>query len=419
MLVTWKQNLKHLSRDEYNLLKEMCYLSKNVYNESLYNIRQHYFAEGSYLRYESNYPIEKLSENYKLLGANLAQQTMKCADAAFKSFFALLKLVEKKQYSKDAVRIPHYLKKDALYPIHLPESFMKEDGTMIVPMSPQLKKETKTRVVLHFPPYIRDKKVHQIHIVPKQGGKWFEVRYMFDDVDAQQTELDQTRALAIDLGVSNFATCATSDGNAFIIDGKKLKSQNQWYNKERARLSSIKDKQKIKGDTKLLSAMTEKRNRRIQDFIYCATKYIVEYCLKNNIKNVIVGYNDGFQESPNLGKVRNQQFTMLPYGKFKQRLKFLCQRCNLTYVEQEESYTSKASFFDNDDVPAWNPQNPKQGYFTGKRIKRGLYQRQNGQVLNADVNGALNILRKSKLNQINHLEQCRGEVISPLRIRLA
>ena len=419
MLVAWKQNLKHLSKDQFNLLRQMCHFSKNVYNESLYNIRQHYFAEGSYLRYESNYPIEKLSENYKLLGANLAQQTMKCVDASFKSFFALLKLVEKKQYSRDAVKIPHYLKKDALYPIHLPESFMKEDGTMVVPMSPQLKKETKTRIVLHFPPYVRDKKVHQIHIIPKQGGKWFEARYLFDDDNPTVFSTDETKALAIDLGVSNFATCATSDGYAFIIDGKKIKSINQWYNKENARLSSIKDKQKISQDTNLISRITEKRNRQVQNFIYCSAKYVVSYCLNNNIRNIVIGYNDGFQDSPNLGKVGNQQFTMLPYGKFKQRLKFLCQRHKLNYIEQEESYTSKASFFDNDEMPIWNPLNPKQGSFTGKRIKRGLYRRSNGQILNADVNGALNILRKSKLNQINHLEQCRGEVITPLRIRLS
>ena len=95
---------------------------------------------------------------------------------------------------------------------------------MVVPMSPQLKKETKTRIVLHFPPYVRDKKVHQIHIIPKQGGKWFEARYLFDDDNPTVFSTDETKALAIDLGVSNFATCATSDGYAFIIDGKKIKS---------------------------------------------------------------------------------------------------------------------------------------------------------------------------------------------------
>lgn len=418
MLVTWKQNLKHLSKDEYLLLREMCRLSKNVYNESLYNIRQHYFAEKSFLRYEANYPIEKLSENYKLLGANLAQQTMKCVDSAFRSFFALLKLVEKRQYSRDAVRIPHYLPKDGLYPLHLPESFMKEDGTMLIPMSPLMKKRTDIRIKLNFPPQIRDKKIHQIHIVPKQGGKWFEATYLFDIEDTEKIDLDQTKALAIDLGINNFATCATSDGHAFIIDGKKIKSQNQWYNRYRVRLSSIKDRQKIKGDTKLMSRITEKRNHQIQDFIYCSAKYIVNYCVKNRIGNVVIGYNDGFQDRVNLGKINNQKFVMIPYGKFKDRLKFLCERYHINYQEQEESYTSKASFLDNDEMPVWNPRNPVQGSFSGKRIKRGLYQTKHGTLINADVNGALNIMRKSKLTDLSVL-QCRGEVITPTRIRLS
>ena len=396
----------------------MCHLSKDVYNESLYNIRQHYFKEHVFLRYEANYPIEKLSENYKLLGANLAQQTMKCVDSAFRSFFALLKLAEKKQYSRDAIRIPHYLPKDGLYPIHIPESTMKEDGTMIIPMSPAMKKKTETKITLHFPPFIRDKKVHQIHIVPKQGGRWFEARYLFDAEYEEVTNLDETKALAIDLGVDNFATCVTSDNHAFIIDGIKLKSQNQWYNKERARLSSIKDKQRIKGDTRLLSAITEKRNRQYQDFVYCSAKYIVNWCINHNIKNVVVGYNDGFQKSPNMLSKTKQLFCSIPYGQFKNRLRFLCDRHEINYIEQEESYTSKASFFDNDEMPIWNARNPVQGSFSGKRVHRGLYQRANGQLLNADVNGALNILRKSKLNQIQHLEQCRGEVITPSRIRL-
>lgn len=111
MIATWKQNLKKLSSREYKFLLEMAHLSKNVYNESLYNIRQHYFAEGSYLKYEANYPLMKASENYKLLGVQVAQQTMKCVDWAFRSFFGLLKLVKNKQFSKDQVRIPHYLPK--------------------------------------------------------------------------------------------------------------------------------------------------------------------------------------------------------------------------------------------------------------------------------------------------------------------
>jgi len=421
MLVTWKQNLKHLSKDEYLLIKEMCRLSKNVYNESLYNIRQHYFSEQVFLNYEANYPIEKNSENYKLLGANLAQQTMKCVDSAFRSFFALKKLVDKKQYSKDAVRIPHYLPKDGLYPIHIPaQQVSLSDGQLIIPMSQIMRKENsdKKKIRINIPPYIQDKKVHQIHIVPKQNGKWFEARYIFDDEDVDVEISDKSKALAIDFGINNFATCATSDGHAFIIDGKKIKSINQWYNKERARLSSIKDHQKLgKKSTAREAQLSAKRSRRIDDFIYCSAKYIVNYCIEHNIGNLVIGYNDGFQDKPNLGKVNNQTFVMLPYGRFKSRLEYLCNLAGITYVKQEESYTSQASFWDKDEIPVWNPDNPQQGIFSGKRAHRGCYRRSNGQLINADVNGALNILRKSNVVDLSVLYS-RGAVVAPLRIRL-
>ena len=416
MLITWKQNLKNLKKKEFDLLYHMCRLSKNVYNEALYNIRQHYFAEGEYLRYESNYYLMKDSENYKRLGANVAQQTMRCVDASFKSFFSLLDGVKKNKFSISKVSIPRYLDKDGLYPLHFPQASTK-DGYFLVSMSPELRRSTDVRLKIKMPPYLVDKHIRQIHIVPRYNGKFFEVRYMFDEDEVEQPVLDYSKVLAIDLGVNNFATCATSDYNAFIIDGKKIKSINQWYNKELSRLSSIKDHQKIKGWTKKQYTITQKREKRIQDYIYCSAKYIVNYCIENQIGNIVVGYNDGFQDAPTLGKVNNQQFVMLPFGKFKSRIKELCDRYGINYTTQEESYTSKASFFDNDEIPKWNPQNPHQGKFSGKRIKRGLYQTAEGKLLNADVNGALNILRKSNLNAITpDSKQCRGQVISPLRI---
>ncbi len=423
VLKAWKCNLKGLSRKEYEILRDMCHASKNVYNSALYNIRQNYFQQGEFLRYEANYFLMKDSEDYNYLG-NVAQQSMKAAGNAFQAFFALCKKVKQGSYSADAVRIPHYLKKDSLYKVEFnsPRDQQKhiEQGFYIVPMSRFLSnKYPGVKVNLQVPPHIRDKRVRQIHIIPRKNGKYFESVFIFDDEISDNRELDQSKALAIDLGINNFATCATSDGNAFIIDGRMLKSQNQWYNKERARLSSIKDCQHISGDTFRISKLTEKRNRRVDYFIYCASKYIVNYCISHHIANLVVGYNEGFQDSPRMNKKTKQIFCLLPYGKFKQRLKLLCERYDLNYNEQEESYTSKASFFDNDSMPIWNPLNPKQGIFSGDRIHRGLYKRCNGVTLNADVNGALNILRKSKLNQINHLEQCRGEVVTPLRIRLS
>lgn len=413
---SWKQNLKHLTSKQYQMLREMCHLSKNVYNESLYNIRQHYFSEGSYLRYEANYPLMKTSENYKRLGANVAQQTMRNADYSFKSFFGLLKLAKSGKYESWRIRLPHYLPKDGLFKLCLTQAQIK-DGKFRVPVSPKLRKEYPEKIMIGIPEYIQDKKIHQIHIVPKHNGKFFEVVYMFDDEEPEQVELDGSKFLGIDLGVNNLATCVTNEGKSFIIDGKKLKSINQWYNKELARLSSIKDKQKIKGFTNQQYLITRKRNNRVQNYLYCAAKKIIQYCLNNQIGNLVVGYNDGFQETPNLGKVNNQNFVMIPLGKLKSRLEYLCKQYGINFVLQEESYTSKASFFDDDEMPKWNPQNPKQGIFSGKRVYRGLYQTSTGYKFNADVNGALNILRKSKLLDLSVL-QCRGDVNTPLRIRV-
>lgn len=414
---SWKQNLKHLTSRQYQMLREMCHLSKNVYNESLYNIRQHYFSEGSYLRYEANYPLIKTSENYKRLGANVAQQTMRNADYSFKSFFGLLKLAKSGKYESWRIRLPHYLPKDGLFKLCLTQAQIK-DGKFRVPVSPELRKEYPEKVMIGIPEYIRDKKIHQIHIVPKHNGKFFEVVYMFDDEEPEQVKLNNLKFLGIDLGVNNLATCVTTnEGESFIIDGKKLKSINQWYNKELARLSSIKDKQKVKGFTNQQYLITRKRNNRVQNYLYCAAKKIIQYCLNNQIGNLVVGYNDGFQENTNLGKVNNQNFVMIPLGKLKSRLEYLCKQYGIIFVLQEESYTSKASFFDNDEMPKWNPQSPKQGNFSGKRVHRGLYQTSTGYKFNADVNGALNILRKSKLVDLSVLQR-RGDVNTPLRIRV-
>ena len=412
--------MKHLTSQQYEYLREMCRLSKNVYNESVYNIRQHYFSDGSYLRYEANFGQMKFSENYINLGSNVAQATMRAADQSFKSFFGLLKKAKNGTYENWKVKLPGYLDKDGMYPItfiHAGEADLSK-GRFKVPMSKYLRsKYSGMKFYIDVPEYIRDKKVHVISIVPKYGGKYFESRFVFEDSCTQKCDLDYTKALSIDLGVNNFATCATSTGESFIIDGRKIKSINQWYNKENARLSSIKDLQGIKCCTKRQYLLARKRNRRIDDLIYKSAKYIISYCINNYIGNLVVGYNDGFQDKVDMGKVNNHKFAMLPYGQFKSRLEYLCSKYEIKFTTQEESYTSKASFWDRDEIPKWNPLNPKQGRFSGSRIHRGLYKTKSGNLLNADVNGALNILRKSNVVPLDGLYSS-GTVLVPTRIRL-
>ena len=419
---TWKSNLKRLNRKDYEILRDMCHASKNVYNAAIYNIRQHFCEQGVFLRYEANYHLMVGTEAYDYLG-NVAQQTMKAADNAFKAFFALMKKYKQRTYSV-CPNLPHYLPKDGLYKVEFnsprDQQTNIEQGFYQLPMSRFLsKKYNGHKILIAVPPYLRDKRIRQIQVVPKANGKYFEARFVFDDVELEIIELDATKALAVDLGVNNFATCVTTEGNSFIIDGKKLKSINQWYNKENARLSTIKEHQKLsKKATNLQAQKAAKRSRQIQDFIYCAAKRIVQHCIEHQIGHIVVGYNDGFQDRPKLGRVNNQAFTMLPYGAFKSRLEYLCNLAQIQYTEQEESYTSQASFWDRDIMPTWNPDNPTTvKNFSGRRLHRGLYRRNNGTLLNADVNGALNILRKSNVVDLSVLYS-RGEVITPSRIRV-
>ena len=219
--------------------------------------------------------------------------------------------------------------------------------------------------------------------------------------------------------MNNLATCVTSEGDSFIIDGRRLKSINQWYNKQNARLQSIKDKQKFgKGITEQQKRILRKRNNRVNDYISKAAKMIVKYCLTHNIGNLVCGYNAIFQQKSNIGKVNNQNFVNIPFGQFRDKLTYLCELNGIIYTEQEESYTSKASFWDEDKIPVHNADSQQHYTFSGQRIQRGLYRTTTGKTLNADVNGALNILRKSSVVALSGLYS-RGEVATPVRIRIA
>ena len=218
------------------------------------------------------------------------------------------------------------------------------------------------------------------------------------------------------MGVSNLCTCVTSDGDSFILDGRKLKSYNQWYNKENARLQSIKDKQKLgKSLTKRQVTLLRRHENRIRDYLGKTAKKIIDYCLEHSIGNLVLGKNKGFQHKSNIGKVNNQTFVQMPFYKLQQKLEYQCELYGIDMIEQEESYTSRASFWDKDEIPVYGDS--KQYSFSGKRIKRGLYQTSSGRLLNADANGALNILRKSNVVSLDGLYS-RGELNTPVRIRV-
>jgi len=417
MYLTIKQQVKHLTKEEYNILRELCKISKNLTNQAIYNVRQYYFQEKQYLRYESNYHEMKYLENYKLLNADISQQILKNVDQMFKSFFALIKLAKQGKYNFKHIRLPNYLPKNSYSNLIIGQVRIKDDNILMIPYSNTFKKKYKVnRINIKIPQVLENKEIKQIQIIPKFNARFFEIQYIYE-IQEENIKLNINNALAIDLGVSNLCTCVTNTGKSFIIDGRKLKSINQFFNKQNAKLRSIKDKQNILRQTKQQFLISRKRKNRIDDYINKTCRYVINYCLSNNIGTLVVGYNQSFQCKANLGKRNNQIFTQLPFGKIREKLEYLCKRYNINYILQEESYTSKASFFDNDELPIYNADNPQTYEFSGKRIKRGLYQTRNNYLFNADCNGALNILRKSSVVDLSILYG-RGALDTPKRIRI-
>ena len=416
MYLTVKQQIKHLSKEDYKSIKELCHIAKNLTNEAIYNVRQYYFTEDKFLKYERNYKLLKNSPNYKELNSNMAQQILKEVDGSFKSFFGLIKLAKQGKYSFKDCKLPRYLPKDGYTTLVI--SFVRLNGNkLMLPFSNNFKKTHKV-VEITIPPVLLDKKVKEIRILPKANARYFEIQYIYE-TECIQRNLNIQNALALDLGVNNLVTAVSSTGKSFIVDGRRLKSINQWFNKENARLQSIKDKQHFgKKPTNRQKAIARDCNNKVNDYMNKAARMIIDYCINNDIGTLIAGYNVTFQRNSHIGKQNNQNFVNIPYGRLRDKLAYMCELNGITYVEQEESYTSKASFWDKDNIPVYNNDNPKEDEFSGNRVHRGLYKTANGKTFNADINGALNIMRKSSVVDMNILYG-RGEVDTPIRIRIA
>ena len=228
-----KQQVKQLTKENYKNLKLLSHIAKNLANEAIYNVRQYYFQESEYLNYEKNYVLLKNSINYKMLNSNMAQQILKEVDGSFKSFFGLIKLAKKGKYNFRDIKLPNYLPKDGFTTLIIGFVRIKENK-LIIPYSNAFRKEHKS-IEINIPPKLIDKKIKEIRIIPKSKARFFEIQYIYE-IEEVQSNLDEKQALAIDFGINNLATCVTSQGKSFIVDGRRLKSINQWYNKENKKM---------------------------------------------------------------------------------------------------------------------------------------------------------------------------------------
>ncbi len=328
----------------------------------------------------------------------------------YRSFFRLLKERRKGNYNKP-IHPPRFLPKDGHFVLIFPyQSFkVKEDRVILTLGRNFAKKYGQMYLEIPLPKNVRGHRIKEVRIIPRYNALWFEVEYVYE-VQPEKKELDYSKYLAIDLGVDNFATCVDTTGTAFIIEGRWLKSFNRWWNREKAKLQSQYDKQGVKFG-KRMAWLLRKRRNVMNNFMNQAVNCIIKYCLKNKIGNIVVGELEKVKQRTSLGKVNNQNFQYIPYGLFKQKLKAKCERYGISFIEVDEKYTSRI------DALALEPLVKKEKYW-GKRIKRGLYQSSTGTLINADVNGALNILRKVAGDSSVRKIAGSGRVTRPVRVRL-
>ena len=398
---TVKSKLK-LTTNETNYLILLTRHSKNLYNQALYNVRQHFFNTNEYLSYDENYHLLKDSINYKVLNSHTAQTVIRKVDEAMKAFFGSIKKKIK------GVRLPRYLKKDALYPLIDRMVYKPNKNEYILPRSNLIKKVSnelvsftkdinpklindldiidKLSLKIKTPKFLKNKAIKEITIKPSFDGKYFYINYVYLTNNDKKVLPKPTKEnlMGIDFGYNNLAFCATST-NHLLIDGKYLKSLNQNYHRKMAHLSSERSNQKQL--TKRMINLINKRNNQMTYFINKAARLIINFSLENKVSKIIIGYNEGFKDI-NLSKAFNQMSKSIPIAKLRDRIIYLADLNNIDYEIVNEAYTSKASFLDKDEMINTN--------FSGKRIKRGLYQTSDKTLINADLNAALNIIRKSK-----------------------
>ncbi|MCP3930300.1 MAG: IS200/IS605 family element transposase accessory protein TnpB [Bacteroidetes bacterium] len=430
-----KSKVKGLTKPQFKRLKALTGHAKNLYNQALWTLREAYLATGNYFSYpkmdKAMKQIENLEGevNYRLLKAKVAQQTLRRLDKNFKAFFkANQDFKNHPQKYKGQPRPPKFkrVKHDNL--ISRFEFFFKKlkprndyqcfqvKNRVCVTKEPQIVfvKRPNWKVFpmgqfvlfeqvvilekgleIKVPNQLWDKEIKQIEIIPKYNC--FYAVFVYEENSNDFKPVNQNdQVMSIDLGLNNLATCVTNGVvEPFIIDGRRLKSINAHYNKRKASMQS-KLSERGKKWSLMLQNLTDWRNAVVNDYMHKATSIVVKTCVKHGISKVVVGDVVKSLNRINLGKRTNQNFVNLALGQFVDKLGYKLGSHGIELVVTDECYTSKASFVDGDKMPKrYNPKAKQKRTFSGKRVKRGLYKSGDGTLINADVNGAFNILRKT------------------------
>lgn len=340
-----------------------------------------------------------------MLKAQCSQQVLKLLDNNIKSYYRSIQDYKKHPNKyKEKPGLPKYRKRGSEFNLYYPnQSCIIRNGKIIL----------SKKLFVDIPQYEKYsgllENFKQVRILPNYFGYIIEVIYEVEDIKI--SERKEEKIASIDLGIDNLATLVSEDFT-YLFSGKFVKSYNKLFNKTLAKLNSIKDLQKIKGITKRIKKLYYDKDLYIEDVFHKISRRIVNLLTNSGITKLIVGYNRGWKQGVNIGKRNNQKFTQIPFARLISYLEYKCELAGIEIVTHEESYTSKC------DSLAFEAIGKHENYL-GKRKKRGLYQSSTGKLINADVNGALNIMRKVVDDSSNYVQRIidRGLLFNPVRIK--
>ena len=391
----------------YNLLDDFCFKSKNLYNSANYQIRQEFIKNRNYLSY---YDINKIMRNIvtnddqvndynEMPTAQSAQQCLKILDKNWKSFFKSIKdWTKHPEKYLGRPKLPNYKKKDGRNLLILTNQDCKlKDGYIKFP-----------KIFKGFTLRTKVPNLQQVKILPRND--YFVIEIVFNK-NINILREDNQRYISIDLGVNNLMALTNNCNMQFeLINGRKLKSINQYYNKKLAYYKELAKRMNNLNTTHRINKLTNKRNNLTIDLIHKASKKVVEYALSCEANTIIIGKNDNWKQESSIGKINNQNFVQIPHSILIEKIKYKAEQNGINVILTEESYTSGTSFLDN-ELPI------KELYNKKRRVKRGLFISNQGKKINADINGSLQILKKVFPNAFNGygIEGCR---FNPVKVEL-
>ncbi len=401
----------------YSVIDEAAFKSKNLYNAALYEMRQAFIHRGLHLSYQEMDKRLQPHEAYKALPAKVAQHVLKQVADAWKAFREA-----KASYEEDPSRFTGRPK--------LPKYKHKTEGRSILIYTIQALQGGQSKKGIQgkikpsgLPITIKTQQtaINQVRIIPRSGYYVVEVVYSKKPV---QAHVDPSFCVAIDLGVTNLAAI-TSNRVGFVprlVNGRKLKSINQWYNKRMKELKLCLPKEDRERVTKQMERITTHRNRQVNHYLHAASRTIIDFLVKEGVGTIIVGKNPFWKQDAGMGRRNNQNFVQIPHARFIDMLTYKAELVGIKVEVQEESYTSKASFLDLDPIPTYKTNDETEYTFSGKRFGRRnrLYRTKDGNIICADVNGSYNILRKSRPDAFAHVDAkgVAAYVVQPSRLAI-